>query len=284
LGQFALQTFTQVGLGADTRWIGTNVSHHIEELMLYGSPAIVRRFRVPMFWWKLQRYLDVGPERELRETVDATRKWLETLITESLEALAKRHRTSEKKDDTIKTVVELFFEHSQEDAVRLRSEDLVDFILTIVLGAQDTSSLTLTRFFHTLAKHPEVAQRVRREMAAVLPSLGVTKDTYLTTDHVQHLVYLEAAIHEVLRLYPTAPSVQRVATEDTIICGDVLVPKGANVCFHMYAMARNPDVWGPDAAEFKPERWINETTGELLKFPPTKLASFGAGPHVCVGI
>jgi cytochrome P450 len=286
LGQFALQTFTEVGLGADLRWIGTELSHPFQQAALHGSPTIVRRFRSPTFWWKLERLLNVGPERKLKEVVTATREWLQMLINASLEALAKRphRRAGEMKDDTVKSVVELFFEHSQEDAAGLRPEDLVDFIMVFVMAAQDTSALTLTRFFLMLAKHPEVAQRVRQEMAAVLPSLGVTKDTYLTTDHVQHFVYLEATIHEVLRLYPAAPITQRVAIKDTIICGDLFIPEGSGVCLHMYAMARNPNVWGPDAAEFKPERWINETTGELRKFPPTKFAAFGAGPHMCIGM
>jgi cytochrome P450 len=49
-------------------------------------------------------------------------------------------------------------------------------------------------------------------------------------------------------------------------------------------MARNPRVWGPDAAEFKPERWIDTKTGELLSFPASKFFTFGAGPRTCLGI
>jgi cytochrome P450 len=287
LGRFTLQTFAEVGLGVDLRWIGTDVPNPIEEVATYGSPTVMRRHRVPTFWWKLEKLLNFGPERKLNEVMGETRKWLQMLITKSLDALAQRQQTSSKDDETeaaIKSVVELFFEHSQEDADGLRSEDMVDFILTFVLAAQDTSSLTLMRFFLMLANHPEVEQRVRQEMAAVLPSLGVTKDTFLTADHAHHLVYLEATIHEVLRLYPTAPLVQRAPPQDTIICDDVLIPADTTVCLHTYAMGRNPDVWGPDAAEFKPERWIDPTTRELLKFPPTKFAAFSAGPHLCIGM
>jgi cytochrome P450 len=219
-----------------------------------------------------------------------SREWMQTVINRSLDAFAKRQRErtknkeNEESDDSVKSMIELFFEHSQEDAAGLRAEDMVDFMLTLVLTAEDTSSIALTRFFLMLAKHPEVAQRVRQEMATVLPSLGVTKDTYITTDHVNRLVYLEATILEILRLHTTVPMITRVAADDTIVCGDVLVRKGEIVYVQSYAMARNPNVWGPDAAEFKPERWIDPTTRELLKFPPTKFLAFGAGPHTCIGM
>jgi cytochrome P450 len=52
----------------------------------------------------------------------------------------------------------------------------------------------------------------------------------------------------------------------------------------IYAMARNPRVWGPDAAEYKPERWIDAKTGELLTFPATKFFTFSAGPRQCIGM
>jgi cytochrome P450 len=41
---------------------------------------------------------------------------------------------------------------------------------------------------------------------------------------------------------------------------------------------------GPDAAEFNPDRWIDPTTRELRKFPPTKFLPFGAGPRTCIGM
>jgi cytochrome P450 len=289
LSQFALQTFTQVGLGVDLRWIGSDESSAIGELTLQGTPVLMRRGHVPTFWWKLERYLNFGPERKLSQVMVTGREWIQAVMNKSLDAFAKRQheRSKDKKNeesgDAVKSMIELFFEHSQEDADGLRSEDMVDFILTFVLAAQDTSSLTLTRFFAMLAKHPEVAQRVHQEMEAVLPPLGVTKDTYLTTEHIHHLVYLDATIHEVLRLYPTVPMIGREAADDTIVSG-VLVRKGSVVFNQSYAMARNPKVWGPDAAEFKPERWIDPTTRELLKFPPTKFLAFGAGPHMCIGM
>lgn len=44
------------------------------------------------------------------------------------------------------------------------------------------------------------------------------------------------------------------------------------------------NVWGPDALEFKPERWQHPTTGKLITFSPYKFTSFHSGPRVCLGM
>jgi cytochrome P450 len=118
----------------------------------------------------------------------------------------------------------------------------------------------------------------------VLPPMGVTPDTYLTTDHTQKLVYLEATIKEVLRLYPAVPISERQATEDTVIAGNLLIRKGDMVGISPYTMARLPTVWGPDAAEFKPERWIDEATGELITVSSARFPTFSSGPRTCIGM
>lgn len=66
-----------------------------------------------------------------------------------------------------------------------------------------------------------------------------------------------------LRLHPVVPRNEREAIRDTIIPlgGDkdglspVFVPKGTLVCYNVYAMHRRADFYGPDAQEFRPERW-----------------------------
>ncbi|EEY61903.1 uncharacterized protein PITG_13866 [Phytophthora infestans T30-4] len=48
-------------------------------------------------------------------------------------------------------------------------------------------------------------------------------------------------------------------------------------------MGRMPQVWGPDAKEFKPERWIDASTGKLVGVPSFKYPLFNAGPRTCLG-
>ena len=62
------------------------------------------------------------------------------------------------------------------------------------------------------------------------------------------------------------PINSRVAQRDTILPvgggldgkKPVFVPEGSVVAYHAYAVQRRPDLWGKDAAEFNPERWMNK--------------------------
>jgi cytochrome P450 len=152
----------------------------------------------------------------------------------------------------------------------------VDFVLNFVIAARDTSSMAVGWLFYRLSKHPEVEAKIREELSAKLKQLGVGREGYITADHVKQLVYLEAVIKEILRFHPTGPFMVRQALQDTVLDGDLSIREGESVGMSVYAMARNPRVWGPDAAEFKPERWIDTKTGELLKFPATKFLTFSA--------
>lgn len=54
----------------------------------------------------------------------------------------------------------------------------------------------------------------------------------------------------------------------------IFVAKGDVVHGNRYLLHRDPEFWGPDAAEFKPERW--ESIRPLWHFVP-----FGGGPRIC---
>eukprot|EP00932_Pfiesteria_piscicida_P017153 SRR837773.4046.p1 GENE.SRR837773.4046~~SRR837773.4046.p1 ORF type:complete len:151 (-),score=15.52 SRR837773.4046:45-497(-) len=91
--------------------------------------------------------------------------------------------------------------------------------------------------------------------------------------------YIEAVLNEALRLYPSLPINVKTAVNDDVWPDGTRVRRG-NVClFNMYAMARDTDIWGEDAAEFKPERWLDlESSVDSYKYPV-----FNGGPRECLG-
>ncbi|TMW65592.1 hypothetical protein Poli38472_008234 [Pythium oligandrum] len=198
--------------------------------------------------------------------------------------MAERRASAENGED-IKSVVELFAESSSEDADGLRSDDLVDFLLTFIVAACDTTALALSWLFYALGKHPDVMKKLQNDLMTRLPE-SVRNDitTYVTTEHIKHFPYLDAAIKEALRLYPPVPSTLKQVVRDTVVCGDIPLLKGQLVALPTYAMGRNPDVWGPDANEFKPERWIDPGTGQLRHVPSSKFSTFHSGPRTCIGM
>lgn len=87
-----------------------------------------------------------------------------------------------------------------------------------------------------------------------------------------------------LRLYPVVPANSRTSINDTVLPrgggpdgkSPIFIPKNTHVSYNTYAMHRREDIFGPDAAEFKPERW--ETVRAGWHYLP-----FNGGPRICLG-
>lgn len=87
-------------------------------------------------------------------------------------------------------------------------------------------------------------------------------------------------IQESLRLYPPAAFVSREAYGDIKI-GNLMVPKGVCVWTLVPRLHRDPDIWGPDVDEFKPERF-SDGVSKACKFPHAYVP-FGVGNRLCLG-
>lgn len=107
--------------------------------------------------------------------------------------------------------------------------------------------------------------------------------------------------HEVLRLHPPVPGTMRKAANNDILpladpitlkdgtqTGHIHVKKGDTFYFSMPAFNSNKAIWGEDATEFQPERWLNgvHTTIDASSigfsvYPP--LLTFFGGPRGCIG-
>ncbi len=48
-------------------------------------------------------------------------------------------------------------------------------------------------------------------------------------------------------------------------------------------MQRRKDLWGDDAEEYNPERWINKERVEKMVADPFMFIPFSAGPRICLG-
>jgi cytochrome P450 len=67
----------------------------------------------------------------------------------------------------------------------------------------------------------------------------------------------QAVIKEALRMHPGVgfPLERYIPAEGATICGTEL-PGGTTVCANAAVIHMNKDVYGDDAAQFRPERWL----------------------------
>ena len=166
---------------------------------------------------------------------------------------------------------------SNRDPVELR-----DQLLNVLLAGRDTTASLFSFHFMTLSRRPDIFAKLR---ATVLEHFGTfTNPRNMTFEALKNCNYLQWAINETLRLYPSVPFNQRHALKDTCIpvgggpdgTKPVYVKKGVNVDYSVYMIHRRKDLWGEDADEFRPERWDGRRTGwEYLPF--------NGGPRICIG-
>ncbi len=88
---------------------------------------------------------------------------------------------------------------------------------------------------------------------------------------------LMSASTEVLR-YVGASTSTLIVHEDVCIDEQYLLKQGALVQISATAVHSDPDIWGPDAAAFDPERFLKPT-----KVHPSAYRTFGGGSTLCPG-
>ena len=87
-------------------------------------------------------------------------------------------------------------------------------------------------------------------------------------------------INETLRLYPATLIFSREALKD-LKFGNINVPKGVIIFTSIIALHHDPQIWGPDAHLFNPQRFENGVSGSCKL--PQVYQPFGVGPRVCLG-
>ncbi|CAN6866007.1 unnamed protein product [Brassica oleracea] len=136
---------------------------------------------------------------------------------------------------------------------------------------RDTTSSVLTWFFWLLSKHPQVLTKIRK----------VINTKYDPTD-LEKLVYLHAALSETMRLYPPLPFNHKSPAKPDVLPSGHKVEANSKIVICIYALGRMRSIWGEDALDFKPERWISDS-GDLRHEPSYKFMAFNAGPRACLG-
>jgi cytochrome P450 len=152
----------------------------------------------------------------------------------------------------------------------------------------ETTSSALTWVAYLLAIHPNFQSRLRAEIHAAIPSPSTlldAADTYIA-GLLESLSCLNAICNETLRLYPTVPSTARIAIRDTTVAGTP-IRKGTLLLLEPWVINRSPELWGPDAATFNPDRWIDPDTGRANYMGSAdtnySFLTFLHGPRSCIG-
>lgn len=241
-----------------------------------ANDRILQRHFIPGIVWRTQRWLNVGGEKTMAEA----KRILDGIATNFIQ----------KKGEDIKGQVEGFdalkFFMTGEEGSGSKPQPynvLRDVVVVLNAGGRDTTGSALTWIIWLLSQNPSVEEKIRKELEATLPEGEAKMFRLFNIEELNKLPYLHAAFCETLRLYPPAPFQQRVVVQPDTLPSGHRVTRKMEVIFSWYALGRMKSIWGSDALEFKPERWLSEK-GEIKHDLANKyLMAFSAGPRVCPG-
>ena len=155
-------------------------------------------------------------------------------------------------------------------------------LVNILLAGRDTTAGTLGWAFYTLARRPDIWQRLR---SAVINDFGTwSNSARLSFETLKGCTYLQHFIQETLRLWPAVPiNTRRSLKATTLPTGGgpdgkspLYVRPDTNIDYSVHVMHRLEQYWGPDAKQFNPDRFATRRPGwEYLPF--------NGGPRICLG-
>ncbi|KAJ8691551.1 hypothetical protein PTI98_011113 [Pleurotus ostreatus] len=173
---------------------------------------------------------------------------------------------------------------------RLQDEDVLAQIPTFLVAGHETTSTATTWALFALAQESVMQTKLREEL------WSVETDTP-TMDELNALPYLDRVVRETLRVHSPVPAIGRVATVDdeiplsqpvTDVYGNIhhsiRIQKGQNVMIPISALNLYKPIWGEDAEQFKPDRWLSPPqASSAIPGVWSNQMTFLGGPRACIG-
>ncbi|CAE6349560.1 unnamed protein product [Rhizoctonia solani] len=215
------------------------------------------------------------------------------LSAASVEARIKRgpRKDSEGGKHSI-DLIDKLLEAKNDDGSPLSVNELYAEALMLLIAGSDTTSNTLSSLCYHLAIHPDVQRELQAELDLHIPYdsseesdskeglLAPPYDAIAHYEDIKNLPYLNACVKEALRIHSTVGTgmPRAVPLGKAITVNGQTFKAGSVISVPSYTTNRS-SVWGNDANEFRPGRWLEDDAGSLNKY----FVPFSVGPRACVG-
>lgn len=265
-----------------------NLSSHDEKGFAYafdrGQNYLSKAARMGDLYWMYHN-------QDFKDQCKKVNDFIDYFVERALQHKAKGKTEGEKEKYVF---LEALAEITQ-DPIQIRTE-----LINIFLAGRDTTASLLGYFFVMLAWYPQEFAKLRSKILEEFGTYDAPKK--ITFSGLKNCQYLQWCLNETLRVYPVVPMNSRQAYKDTTIPvgggadgkSPVFIPAGREVMYsvspppslpfnftlltsqQVHVMHHRKDLWGQDADEWKPERWLNRKPGwEYLPF--------NGGPRICIG-
>ncbi|KAH9481363.1 Cytochrome P450 monooxygenase 91 [Psilocybe cubensis] len=303
--RLALELIGQSGLGYSFDALTEDAVRHPPSqgpkiaLMQMSILPYLTRIGTPRFRRFVVDCLPFKEIQDLKGVLDVLHKTSEEILESKRKAIAEGDEAVAAQIGRGKDIISILLKaniHASE-AERLSEEELLGQVTSLTFAATDTTSGALSRTFDLLAHHKDVQAKLREEIVTARKENGGEDLGY---EQLVSLPYLDAICRETLRLYAPISQLRRVARSDIILplgspikgldgkdISEIPIPSGTTIHMSILNSNRNSELWGDDADQWKPERWLNALPNALVnaRIPGvySHLLTFLGGGRSCIG-
>ncbi|KAJ3128993.1 hypothetical protein HK098_002844 [Nowakowskiella sp. JEL0407] len=232
-----------------------------------------RRFRFLWGWNGVS-------EAQLAPSMTYLKSILKGAIESKKQKLAQKSGTIED-DRWTKDLLDRLLE--PQGSFSFTEEEIMSEMFGFFLAGHETTANTLTWAMLELTKHPEVLEKLQKEVD------GLLKGGDPTFEQLSSFKYTEAFVKESLRLHPVVQMLGRETSEEVQLTNmegfTITIPKGVAVVASLQKIHVSKQYWGENASEFYPDRWLIKKGDTIEEFTPIpgSFLPFWDGPHNCIG-
>ncbi|XBI16588.1 hypothetical protein VPH35_058823 [Triticum aestivum] len=160
----------------------------------------------------------------------------------------------------------------------INHDNVLYIVENINVAAIETTLWSIEWGIAELVNHPEIQQKLREEIVAVLGAGAA-----VTEPDLERLPYLQSVVKETLRLRMAIPLlVPHMNLSDAKLAG-YDIPAESKILVNAWFLANDPKRW-VRADEFRPERFLEEEKAVEAHGNDFRFVPFGVGRRSCPGI
>ena len=160
-------------------------------------------------------------------------------------------------------------------------EDVKTETLGILIATFDTTAAFICAFVNHIMDSPEVMSKLIAEIQEY-HAQGRISSPIVSFDETEDMPYFLACVNETLRVSPSTPvTLPCIVSDGGLVLNNAFIPRGTEIGANPYVINRDRSIFGMDADEFNPERWLEDP--ERAKQMHKWMFTWGWGSRDCVG-
>ncbi|XP_030749698.1 probable cytochrome P450 4d14 [Sitophilus oryzae] len=271
---YALDVISETAMGVKINALSEKESEYIKNIKIICNAVTIKmnipihKVLYPLFW----------VHHKEQKALKYVHQFVDQVIEKRVEELDSIPKEEKANDDGYGIKNKLAFLDillkSTIDGQPLTRKEVRDEVNTFMFEGHDTTSSAISFCLYHLSTHKDVQEKVYQEQQQIFGS--DLKNAMATYSQLLEMKYLEMAIKETLRLYPSVPLIGRKLTEDVEFKGNIY-PKDMNVIVYAFGYHRQAKHF-PEPNKFIPERFESQKDWLPFSYVP-----FSAGPRNCIG-